>query len=151
MSWWIAAGIRGAMTKTVAAVALYAMAWAGVAAPASADDLPTGPNDPQCATMSWYAACQGGPFAPHPAPAPAGAPTGPLDPQCATMPADAACLGSPYVPQPPPPPVQPVQPLGGPPAPIAPPPMAPIAPIAPPPMEPPHIDTPDMTGGMGHI
>src|ERR1700742_4605943 len=154
MSWWIAAGVRGALTKTTVAVALIAMPWAGVAVRASADDLPTSPNDPKCATMSWYAACQGGPFAPQPPPAaPAGAPTGPLDPQCAAMAAEAACLGSPVLPPPPPP----AQGLGGPPPlpppPIAPPPVA-LAPIAPPPMDPPHIDmpAPDMGAGMpGHI
>jgi hypothetical protein len=102
MRWWVATGIRGAMTKIAVAVALIAIASAGVAVPANAapgvvggigvplDDLPTGP----------------------------------LDPKCATMPADAACVGSPFVPPPPPPP----QAMAGPPMP---PPMTP-PPIEPP-------------------
>jgi hypothetical protein len=144
MSWQIAAGIRGALTKIAVPVALIAIlpAVPAHAAPLGLgvplDDLPTGPLDPRCATMPGYAACAGGPYwqGPPAPPAPPGLPTGPLDPQCATMPADAACVGSPYLPPPPPQLAEPPMP-----PPIAPP------PIAPPPIEPPHIG-----GGMpGHI
>src|ERR1700727_1891678 len=131
MSWWIAVGMRGAMTKMavgaalIALTALTALPPMGVAVPAHAtpsvgglgapvplDDLPTGPLDPTCATMPGYAACAGGPYWQAP-PAPPGPPTGPLDAQCATMPADAGCMGSPFLPQPPPPP----QEMAGPPMP----------------------------------
>jgi hypothetical protein len=97
---------------------------------ASADDSPTGPDDPLCATMPADAVCQGGPYAqPPPAPPPPPAlPTSPFDPICATMPGDGACAGGPYAPPPPPPPTDPL--FGG--------------------MDGPHIPT-DPMGGMGGL
>jgi hypothetical protein len=172
-------GVCSRCTKLAVAVAIIAIAPAGVPANATAGDtrapstpvvlfpadLPTGPDDPRCLQNPGYAACQGGPYwvGPPAPPAPPGPPTGPLDPQCMSNPADAACVGSPFLPPappiapPPPPPVEPIAPppIAPPPVePIAPPPMAPppVEPIAPPPMAPPPVAMPSDMGGMpGHI
>jgi hypothetical protein len=96
---------------------------------ASADDSPTGPDDPLCATMPADAVCQGGPFAP-PAPAPPpppALPTSAFDPVCATMPGDGVCAGGPYAPPPPPPMDSGLGAMGGPGAPDIP--TAPIHPF----------------------
>jgi hypothetical protein len=180
-----ALAVRAAMTRTAVAVALIGMAATGTTVlahatpelrgrPALLDDpdpnVPTGPDDPKCAAMPWFAPCQGGPFAPpagnnlaNPQPPPAGlqnpqapgvqVPTSPTDPMCASMPGYGVCQGGPFAPpinpagsppgEPGPPP-PPAAPAGAPDAPMAPPAMAPIAP---PPMAP-HIG--DM-GGMHDI
>jgi hypothetical protein len=171
-------GVCSRCTKLAVAVAIIAIAPAGVPANATAGDtrapstpvvlfpadLPTGPDDPRCLQNPGYAACQGGPYwvGPPAPPAPPGPPTGPLDPQCMSNPADAACVGSPFLPPappiapPPPPPVEPIPPPPPPPVepiappPIAPPPIAPppVEPIAPPPMAPPPVAMPSDMGGM---
>ena len=179
MSRGMASAVRAAMTKIAVAVALIGMAATGAnvlahatpelasvrGTPALLDDpdpnVPTGPNDPRCATMPWFAPCQGGPFAPavgnnlpNPQPPPAGlqnpqapgvpVPTSPTDPMCASMPGFGVCQGGPFAP--------PTNPPGSPPGvPGAPPPAAPAgapggpppdAPIAPPPL------SPQLGGGM---
>lgn len=148
-------GVRNAIAKFALVGALIAVAPMAATVRANADDTPTGPDDPKCIMVPADAICQGGPYAPRPAPAPPGAPTGPADPACISMPADPVCAGGPFAPPPPPPiapappPIDPIAPAPPPIEPIAPP---PIEPIAPPPIEPPHIDTPAMGGmGMGHI
>jgi hypothetical protein len=103
-----------AAMKAIAVAAVFFAMTAGPVAGADPDStMPSGPEDPLCATMSWAPQCAGSPYAPltappipapPPPPAPPALPAGPLDPQCMQMPADAACTGSPYVPQPPPPP-----------------------------------------------
>lgn len=115
MGWAMASGVRGAVRKTAVAVAFVGLTATGATIPAKAtpgfapasgthavDDpdpgLPTGPDDARCATMSWAAECQGGPYAAAAAPAAPALPTSPFDPVCATMPADAACAGGPYAP-----------------------------------------------------
>lgn len=102
-----------AAIKSAAVAAVFAALSASPVAWADPDaDVPTGPNDPRCATMPEAVQCQGSPYAPPPPPALTPIPTGPLDPKCMQMPAVAACLGSPYVPQPPPPPVPMAPPMG---------------------------------------
>src|SRR5689334_16001948 len=101
-----ASGVRGAVTKTavVAAFVGIGIAAAGATVPANATPgfaaisgksafvndpdpgLPTGPDDPRCATMSWAAECQGGPYAGPASPFSPGGPTGPADTKCISMP-----------------------------------------------------------------
>jgi hypothetical protein len=171
MSRGMVSAVGAAMTRTAVAAAIIGVVATGVTVPANAMpgtpvplDVPTGPNDPACATMPWFAACLGGPYAAnvgapnvpnpqHPAP------TGPSDPLCQSMPGDGVCAGGPYAlptippaapqaatappPDAPPPNAPPAPPpdAAAPNAPLAPPPDAPIAP----PPTAPHID--DM-GGM---
>jgi len=100
------------MKRIAVAAVVFVLTAAPVAGADPDPNMPTGPNDPRCATMPWVAQCVGSPFAPPTPPPPPALPTGPLDPQCMQMPADAACTGSPYVPPPPPPmPMEP--PMGG--------------------------------------
>jgi hypothetical protein len=179
MSRGIALAIRAEMTRTAVAVALIGMVATGTTVlahatpefvgvrgtPALLDDpnpgAPTGPDDPLCARTPLSPVCQGGPYAPPPAPAGlqnpqapgVQVPTSPTDPMCASMPGYGVCQGGPFAPpispagsppgEPGPPP-PPAAPAGAPDAPMAPPAMAPIAP---PPMAP-HIG--DM-GGMHDI
>lgn len=99
MSGGMALAFRAAMTRTAVAVALIGIAATGTTVAANAtpefasvrgtptllDDpdpnVPTGPDDPRCAAMPWFAPCQGGPFAPpagnnlsNPQPPPTGLP-----------------------------------------------------------------------------
>ena len=105
--------------RFIAGVAVFfALAAAPIAGADPDPGVPTGPDDPRCATMPEAIQCQGGPYAPPTGPALPPVPTGPLDPQCMQMPASAACVGSPYLPQsvhPPPPPMEPpmAPPIGG--------------------------------------
>jgi hypothetical protein len=152
MSRGMTLAVRAAMAKTAVAVALIGMAAAGTTVlahatpefasvrgtPALLDDpdpgAPTGPDDPLCAQMPLFPVCQGGPYAPPPAPnglqnpqAPGvPVPTSPTDPMCASMPGFGVCQGGPFAPPANPPASPPGEP-GGPPfnAAIAPPPMSP--------------------------
>src|ERR1700743_144899 len=88
--------VRGVMAKTAVAVTFMGMIAAvpanAVPVPLDPDPgIPTGPDDPRCAAMSYLAQCQGGPFAVH-------SPTGPADLACVTMPADPVCAGGPDAP-----------------------------------------------------
>jgi hypothetical protein len=107
-------GVRGAMTRMAAAVALVGLAMSGAAVRASADDsgAPTGPDDPRCIDQPSNAVCKGGPWDdsanPPPPPPNSGIPTGPGDPACISQPANPICAGGPYaLPSPPPPPPPP--------------------------------------------
>ncbi|MBX7431463.1 hypothetical protein JDV09_04965 [Mycobacterium sp. Y57] len=90
------------MARTAVAAALLATAVSGATMSAgTALGVPTGPDDPECATMPEAVQCQGGPYSPP-------APTGPADTRCISMPTDPVCAGGPYtIPSPPPPPPPP--------------------------------------------
>ena len=101
---------------TIRAVAVIAALTLATSPIAGADPgVPTGPDDPRCATMPEAVQCQGSIYLPPTAPALPPQPTGPLDTQCMQMPASAACVGSPYLPPsaPPPPPAPMPPPMGG--------------------------------------
>jgi hypothetical protein len=102
--------------RSVGGVAVFvALAAAPIAGADPDSGVPTGPDDPRCATIPEAIQCQGSPYAPPTAPTLPPVPTGPLDTQCMQMPASAACVGSPYLPQsaPPPPPAPMAPPIGG--------------------------------------
>jgi hypothetical protein len=105
MNWAMASKIRGAMTRTAVAASLIGMAFAGAVVPASADNAPTGPDDPACIADPTDAVCMGGPW---------GLPTSPSSVGCAIDPGQGICQGGPYDPAvAPPPPPPPTDPFGG--------------------------------------
>src|ERR1700687_1619238 len=96
MSWAMASGVRGAMTRTAVAAALIGIVATSATVPANATHSS---DDPQCLVAPYLAACQGAPF---------GLAAAQGDAQGAMQPADPVCGGPAAPPPPPPPPPPPI-------------------------------------------